>query len=610
MEGDDSESEPPSAFEHLLQVLGKRSRSDKRRKITKSDSNVDNIAKILSDSFDADAESEPEEVSEESSDGICLDAFDSFNMGYDDYLRATEPITATSPIPIPFFKSCQFKFLTPILQQVLKSKVLPRVVSGINSFGFHEALQRKITKLHKKARSGGWMPKDRSRLRYFFNCMNSYLDVFYAGCKVTDVSSMRFLMALHAANHICKSVTSTVEQSHGFTRPRVLYICGLKCMARDFIQHLVTLLSVKKGDPKVEKFYEEYDLPEEDTAAQVSSFSKTHKSLDYVETFSGNQDDAFKMGLRYQGGMLHLYTPFYTSDIIVTSPLGIKIMLQEDEEYDFLSSIEVLLIDRMDVLKFQNWQFFIEVFEKLNRPLKKWRDADLSRLRVSTIDGQSEVYRQTVGLSCTQHFVFNAFFKRLVNRRGFIKLASVPTQDFVLLGSQLRVKQLFIKVAASSVTDADGSLLNYFLKNMLNSIQGIGGVLVVLGDYTHFLRVKKELKMANFEYLPCHESNSSKQMLFARQQFQAGKTPVVLTTSRLLFFKRYVIKGTCRVLFVVPPDYPEIYREAFRMLDLSKNNALVTLYTRFHAHQLEPIVGAAKVHKLVSAADTKVTEFH
>ncbi|GBE62263.1 U3 small nucleolar RNA-associated 25 isoform X1 [Babesia ovata] len=610
MEGDDSESDPPSAFDHLLQVLGKRSRSDKRRKIDSSDNEIDDLSNILSASFDADAESDPEVVSEETRDGIAVDAFNSFNMGYDEYLTATAPISATSSIPIPFFKSCQFKCLTPILQEVLKSKVLPRVVSGVNSFGFHEAVQKKLSKLYKRAHSGGWMPKDRGRLRYFFNCMNSYVDVFYAGCKVTDVSSARFLMALHAANHICKSVTSPVEQSHGFTRPRVLYICGLKCMARDFIQHLVTLLSVKKGDPKVEKFYEEYDLPEEDTAAQMSSFSKTQKSLDYIETFSGNQDDAFKMGLRYQGGMLHLYTPFYTSDIIVTSPLGIKIMMQEEDEYDFLSSIEVLLIDRMDVLKFQNWHFFIEVFEKLNRPLKKWRDADLSRLRVSTMDGQSEVYRQTVGVSCTQHFVFNAFFKRLVNRRGSIKLSYVPPQDFVLLGSQLRVKQLFIKVAATSVSGADAALLNYFLKNMLNSIQGIGGVLVVLGDYTHFLRVKKELKIANFEYLPCHESNSSKQMLFARQQFQAGKTPVVLTTSRLLFFKRYVIKGTCRVLFVVPPDYPELYREAFKMLDLSKKNAVVTLYTRFHAHQLEPIVGVAKVHKLVSAADTKVTEFH
>lgn len=193
------------------------------------------------------------------------------------------------------------------------------------------------------------------------------------------------------------------------------------------------------------------------------------------------------MGLRYQGGMLHLYTPFYTSDIIVASPLGLNIMLQEDD-YDFLSSIEVLLIDRLDVVKFQNWRFLLDVVEKTNLPLKKWRDADLNRLRVSTIDGQIKMYRQTVAVSCTNHCVFNAFFRRFENRRGFIKLACMPTTDFVLLGSQLKLQQLFINVAASSVKDADGELMKYFVKNMLSSIHGIGGVLIVLGDYTHFLR--------------------------------------------------------------------------------------------------------------------------
>ncbi|GIX65633.1 U3 small nucleolar RNA-associated protein 25 [Babesia caballi] len=610
MEGTDSEADSSSAFEHLLQVLGKRAPSTKRRKVDESDKLRDDLSNVLASSYSADAESDVEEASEESCEGIRVDAFDSFNMPYEDYLTATEPLASDNSMPLPFFKTCKFKTLTPEMQELLKATVLPSVLSNAAAYGIHPSLHKQLTKLRRKADSGNLVCKDRNRLRYLFNCLNTYVDIFYAGCKISDLPSVRFLLALHTANHICKSVTSAVEQSHGFTRPRVLYICGLKCMAREFIQHLTALLPVKKGDPKLEKFHEEYDLPEEDASAQLSSFRKTQKSFDYIETFSGNQDDAFKMGMRYQGGMLRLYTPFYTSDVIVASPLGLKIMLQEDDEYDFLSSIEVFLVDRLDVLKFQNWRFFLDVFEKLNQPLKKWRDADLSRLRVSTIDGQSEFYRQTVGVSCTQHFVFNSYFKRLLNRRGFIKLSCVPRQDFVLLGSRLRVQQLFIKVAANSVKEADGALLNYFLKNMLSSIHGIEGVLVVLGDYTHFLRVQKDLKLANFEYLPCHESNTGKQMLFARQQFQAGKAPVVITTSRLLFFKRYVIKGTARVLFVVPPDYPELYREAFKMMDLSKRNSIVTLYTRFHANQLEPIVGVDKVHKLVSAADTRVTEFH
>ncbi|ORM40582.1 U3 small nucleolar RNA-associated protein 25 [Babesia sp. Xinjiang] len=610
MEAGEADPEASSAFEQLLQVLGKKTLSNKRRKCNDVDNAIEELDQLLSASLASDAGSEPEDVSGEPCTDIRDDAIESFNMGYEDYLKATEPSSPTSSTPLPYFKSYKFRFITPVLEELLKAKVLPGVLSDATSFGIHTSLQKRIAKLHRKSNSGEEVLKDRHRLRYLFHCLNSYVDVFYAGCKVGDISSVRFLYALHTANHICKSVNSTVEQSHGFTRPRVLYICGLKCMARDFIDHLITLLSVKKEDPKVDKFYEEYDLPEEEASAQVSSFRKTNKSFDFVETFSGNQDDAFKMGIRYQGGMLRLYTPFYTSDVIVASPLGLKIMLQEDDEYDFLSSIEVLLVDRLDVLKFQNWRFFIDVFEKLNLPLKKWRDADLNRLRLSTVDGQCEVYRQSVCVSCVQHSVFNSFFKRMPNRRGSIKLSCIPRNDFVLLGSKLRIQQLFVKVSASNVKESEGSLLNYFLKNMIHGIHGVGNVLVVLGDYTHFLRIQNDLKLANFEYLPCHESNSGKQMVFARQQFQAGKARAIITTSRLLFFKRYLIKGTSRVIFVIPPDYHELYREAFRMMDLSKKNSIVTLYTRFHANQLEPIVGAEKVTKLISAADTKVTEFY
>ncbi|KAK1939847.1 hypothetical protein X943_003912 [Babesia divergens] len=609
MEDNTSAAEPPSAFDQLLQVLGRGDVARKIRKLeTQGDSKTD-LEGILAASYSADDQSDAEEFSEEACAGIRTDASESFDMSYEDYLAATAPIAADSALPLPFFKSHKFRFLTPVLNELLKSSTLPNVFSAGNPFGIHTSVFKKLSKLNRSRETASFVPKDRCRLRYLFNCLSSYVDVFYAGCKVGDLASVRFLFALHASNHVSKAVTSTVEKSHGFTRPRVLYICGLKSNARDFIHHLTTLLSVKKGDPKYSKFCEEYDLPEEDAEEQRASFRKTNKSFDFVETFSGNQDDAFKMGLRYQGGMLHLYTPFYTSDIIVASPLGLNIMLQEDD-YDFLSSIEVLLIDRLDVVKFQNWRFLLDVVEKTNLPLKKWRDADINRLRVSTIDGQIKMYRQTVAVSCTNHCVFNAFFRRFENRRGFIKLACMPTTDFVLLGSQLKLQQLFINVAASSVKDADGELMKYFVKNMLSSIHGIGGVLIVLGDYTHFLRMHNELRAANFEYLPCHESCTNKQMLFARQQFQAGNAPVIVTTSRMLFFKRYIIKGTSRVFFVIPPEYPEIYREMFKMVDLSKRNSIVTLYTRFHANQLEPIVGHDKLQKLLSAGDTKVTQFH
>lgn len=601
--------EEPASIQQLLKVFGHQGGSNKIRKLNEQHEKQTSLGRILSDSFAADNESDAEEEFEPSCDGVVKDAIKTFDMPYEEYLETTAQTSSDHPVNLPEFKTHKFKFMTPILSNLLNSSVLPELVSADNPYGIQEAVFKNLLRHHRKQSQYKLQHIKRNRLRYLFNCMNSYVDVFLSGCKVGDMESVRYLYALHAANHVSKTVNSDVEKSQGFTKPRVLYICGLKSNAHDFICHLMQLLSFKKEDPMYDKFMEEYELPEDEADKQKASFHKTDKSFDFVETFSGNQDDAFKIGLRYYKKRLHFYSSFYKSDIIVASPLGLNLMLQ-DNEYDFMSSIEVILIDRLDVIKFQNWRFLLDLIEKINLPLSKWRDADLNLLRVSTIDGHVKLYRQTIAVSCTQHSIFNALFRRFENKRGFIKLAYKPTNDVVLLGSQLKVQQLFIKVAAATVKDCEAELMKYFIKNMLSSLQGIGGVLIVLGDYTHFLRITKDLQFANFEYLPCHESCTPKQMLFARQQFQAGKTPAIITTSRLLFFKRYVIKGTSKVFFVVPPEYPDIYREAFKMFDLSKKNSVVTLYTQYNANQLEPIMDQEKLRRLLSASDTKVTQFH
>ena len=52
-----------------------------------------------------------------------------------------------------------------------------------------------------------------------------------------------------------------------------------------------------------------------------------------------------RLGIRLTRRSIKLYTEFYTSDIIVASPLGLRRMIGVEgdvkREYDFLSSIEV-----------------------------------------------------------------------------------------------------------------------------------------------------------------------------------------------------------------------------------------------------------------------------
>ena len=66
------------------------------------------------------------------------------------------------------------------------------------------------------------------------------------------------------------------------------------------------------------------------------------------ERFAGNNEDHFRIGLQMHSKYARLYAPFYTADVIVASPLGLRMIVKSEtdmsRETDFLSSIEVLML--------------------------------------------------------------------------------------------------------------------------------------------------------------------------------------------------------------------------------------------------------------------------
>jgi hypothetical protein len=52
---------------------------------------------------------------------------------------------------------------------------------------------------------------------------------------------------------------------------------------------------------------------------------------EYDELFGGNVDDFFRIGMSISKKTLKLYTDFYSSDLIIASPVGLKSIIGSEE---------------------------------------------------------------------------------------------------------------------------------------------------------------------------------------------------------------------------------------------------------------------------------------
>ncbi|KAK6456393.1 U3 snoRNA-associated protein 25 [Scheffersomyces xylosifermentans] len=467
--------------------------------------------------------------------------------------------------------------------------------------------------------------------------MLNYVDINFP-YKSFQNTSYRKLYALHALNHIYKTRDRIIKNSgklhvfketmknggpkfesqepefrdQGFTRPKVLILLPTRNACYELVELIIKLSGLEQQENK-KKFNKQFfakEVPPE------------NKPSDFRDSFKGNNNDFFCIGLKFTRKTLKLYSSFYSSDIIIASPIGLSMILENPDkkkrQYDFISSIEVLIVDRANQIEMQNWENVSTVMKYVNKIPKDFHDADFSRIRMWSINDQSKLLRQTLIFSefLTPN-INNLITSKSFNLAGKMKFKPLINSSTCIMNSiGLKLKQIFQRFESPSPLQDPESRFKFFINSVLPSLikssSYSNGILIFIPSYYDYLRVKHYMKTSTkLNVGSLDEYSSQSKTTRVRQQFQSGKIDILLYTERLHYFRRFEISGVKTLLMYGLPSIPVFYKELVRFIGKSVfkeqcdlDLAFVKiLFSKWDAVTLERVVGNERAPALCNSVN-------
>ncbi|XP_010749311.3 U3 small nucleolar RNA-associated protein 25 homolog [Larimichthys crocea] len=459
--------------------------------------------------------------------------------------------------------------------------------------------------------------------------MASYKDLYYPQtCPLNQGPQVRSAYCLHALNHVLKANSQVLAHNaqlreqktqakagaepqdeprdQGLTRPKVLILVPFRGGALRVVQTLISLLEAKGKKMVVsnkKRFKEEFGEDEDDKPSNLQ------RPDDYTAVFSGNVDDHFRIGISIVRSSMRLYAPFYSSDIIIASPLGLRTVLgaegERKRDFDFLSSIELLVVDQADVLLMQNWEHVLHVMKHMNLQPLDSHGVDFSRVRMMNLNNWAKHYRQTLVFSSIQDpQINNILTKHCANYRGQIATKNMPKTGSICQ-VLVQLPHVFQMFSSDSFMDHDARF-QFFLDKVLPQYRDsvMSHTLIYIPSYFDYIRLRNFMKKEEINFASICEYSSKSEVSRARHFFQKGDKQFLLFTERFHFYKRYTIKGIQNLIFYGLPSFPHFYSEVCNMLAAGGKGeeaswTCTALYSRYDAHKLAAITGAQRAGQIL-----------
>ncbi|KAL7311382.1 rRNA-binding ribosome biosynthesis protein utp25 [Mucor circinelloides] len=463
---------------------------------------------------------------------------------------------------------------------------------------------------------------------HLFHQMNNYRDMVFCNRSLSNAKEIRNAYALHALNHITKTRDRVLKNNaklskaqkegtdagemrdQGFTRPKVLIILPFRNTVVDLVDTFIKLSGTEQHENK-NRFLEQFNLREEEAV-------DTSKPADYLQNFQGNIDDHFRLGIKFAKKSMKIYSDFYNADVIIASPLGLRTLIGSEgdkkRDFDFLSSIELVILDQTNHFLMQNWEHIDHIFQHLNLIPTDGHGCDISRIKSWYLDGKAKYLRQTLVFADFLTPEFNALFnKHMKNVAGKLKIKRTYEEGSIL-DVIPQVQQSFTRIDAPSLKAINDVRYKYFIEKTLPTLRKSAimqsHTLIFIPSYFDFVRVRNYFEDNKYSYEPCSEYASGPAITRSRAQFFHGRSNFMLYTERLHFFRRYNIRGTFHVVFYGLPEDPLYYTEIVNFLGLKFDEAsaaeeatfsCTALFSKYDFLKLERVVGTERAKKMCTA---------
>ena len=498
--------------------------------------------------------------------------------------------------------------------------------------------------------------------------LSSYRDLLYTNESIENMPNIQQAYVSHILGHLMYSRSKIVSNNklfgkqsvgnlvanddpklrdQGFTRARILCLLPFRYSALKLGKCIADNLKETHNIVHLDRFIQEFGDGDGVDSTTRPIACDGHKPSDYYQTFHGNVDDSFRIGLKITKNSIKFFSDFYNSDIIIASPLGLKTLITppEDsvveasavnEEYlpvigdkDFLSSIEIVILDQAEIFLMQNWEHVIDVMQHLNHMPSKPRKMDISRVHLWHLENWSKYYRQLlIFTSITVPLVHSFFQTYSFNYEGYVafkhRVEYVQAKKLIT-----KATQSFLYYDSPSARDSCDNRFNFFVKSVLprfiglessfntggnNSVdtnQGpLGHTLIFVSSYFDYVRLRNHFRREKLSFTQICEYTEENKTSKARQLFYFGARQFLIYTERCHFYHRYKIKGVRNIIFYEPPVFAKFYMEMIELLcpelqgkkfigGAASQFSAITLFSNHDTLQLGSIIGFNNAAKLI-----------